>query len=241
MINVAQRSEKDSRPLGWIMSDIDPSNIYGPHVAALLAPGQLCPLGPVQPDRAAREPLAALTVGDLAGGRPVGDHDMARGCLAGLWLLHDFLDESHRISQDIETTTGSYWHGILHRREEDFDNAKYWFRRVGRHAVFEPLAVAACELAQGSPAPIAKSFARGAWDPFRFVDQCQAVAAGSNDEALLRQIAHREWQLLLPGLRIDPQSLGAVITVVILPQWPAALDDRTAPNENEFVCLTSDP
>lgn len=174
--------------------DID--KLYGPHVAALLVPGRVCPLGPGKPNRAARETLAALTVADLAPGRPVRVDDMARSCLAGLWLLHDFLDESHRISQEIETTTGSYWHGIVHRREGDFDNAKYWFRRVGRHKVFEPLAAAARDLAQASTAPIAKTFARGAWDPFRFVDQCQAARNGSDDETLLRQTTQQEWQIL---------------------------------------------
>ena len=64
---------------------------------------------------------------------------MALACMAGLWLRHDFLDESHRISQDLENPSGSYWHGIMHRRELDFSNAKYWFRRVGMHRVFEPL------------------------------------------------------------------------------------------------------
>ena len=45
---------------------------------------------------------------------------MAACCLCGLWLLHDFLDESHSLSQEITTDTGSYWHGIMHRREPDY-------------------------------------------------------------------------------------------------------------------------
>ena len=56
---------------------------------------------------------------------------MAAACLAGLWLHHNFLDESHTLSQDIDTTTGSYWHAIMHRREGDYGNAKYWLHRVG--------------------------------------------------------------------------------------------------------------
>src|SRR5262245_21627515 len=49
--------------------------------------------------------------------------------LAGLWLYHDWLDESHRISQSLDTPTGSFWHAIMHRRERDFSNSKYWYAR----------------------------------------------------------------------------------------------------------------
>ena len=65
---------------------------------------------------------------------------MAEGCLAGLWLLYDFLDESHTISQSLDTLEGSYWHGIMHRREPDYENAKYWFRRVPVHPIHAELA-----------------------------------------------------------------------------------------------------
>jgi hypothetical protein len=158
-------------------------------------------LGPGTPNRAVFDQLDALTVADLGAGRPIVDDAMARCCLAGLWLLHDFLDESHRISQEIETPTGSYWHGIMHRREGDFGNAKYWFRRVGRHEVFQPLSQAARELASASSAAIAASFDHGTWDPYRFVDQCQTVRAGSEDETLLSAIAQKEWQLLFDFCR----------------------------------------
>jgi len=50
---------------------------------------------------------------------------------AAIWLYVDDLDRSHTISQGIETEEGSFWHGIMHRREGDFSNAKYWFRRAG--------------------------------------------------------------------------------------------------------------
>jgi hypothetical protein len=52
---------------------------------------------------------------------------------AGLWLYVDELDRSHRISQQLDSSTGAFWHGIMHRREGDFGNAHYWFRRVGMH------------------------------------------------------------------------------------------------------------
>ena len=50
---------------------------------------------------------------------------------AGIWLYVDDLERSHGISQNLHTAEGSYWHGIMHRREGDFSNAKYWFRQAG--------------------------------------------------------------------------------------------------------------
>lgn len=52
---------------------------------------------------------------------------------AGLWLYVDELDRSHTISQDLKDPTGSYWHGIMHRREGDFSNSHYWFHKTGKH------------------------------------------------------------------------------------------------------------
>src|SRR2546426_5983164 len=45
---------------------------------------------------------------------------------AGLWLYVDNLERSHTVSQGIETSTGSFWHGIMHRREGDFSNSHHW-------------------------------------------------------------------------------------------------------------------
>lgn len=55
----------------------------------------------------------------------------AECCLSALWLFNNFLDESHTISQNVHEPIGSYLHGIMHRREGDFSNAKYWFNRAG--------------------------------------------------------------------------------------------------------------
>ncbi|HEX4131701.1 MAG TPA: hypothetical protein VHZ24_16820 [Pirellulales bacterium] len=133
-------------------------------------------------------------------GQRIVDDDLAACCRAGLWLLHDFLDESHQISQRIDTATGSFWHGIMHRREGDYSNAKYWFRRVGpRHAVFEALA-AELQHTGGQRRDTLIEQAIGShdrWDAARFVDLCQAAAGrGTDDEMLCRRVQQREWRLL---------------------------------------------
>jgi hypothetical protein len=50
--------------------------------------------------------------------------------LALLWLLVDDLDRSHVLCQDYADGLGAYIHGVVHRREGDFWNSKYWFRRT---------------------------------------------------------------------------------------------------------------
>jgi hypothetical protein len=52
---------------------------------------------------------------------------------AGLLLWDEALDASHTISQNVHNRTGSYWHGLMHRMEGDYSNAKYWFRETGSH------------------------------------------------------------------------------------------------------------
>jgi hypothetical protein len=156
-------------------------------------------LGPGSPEPALRGRLQALAAENLFAPQPVRDRDMAAACLAGLWLYHDFLDESHTISQGIETPAGSYWHGIMHRREPDAANAKYWFRQVGGHPVFAPLAIAAAEIARRCDGPPAARFlaTQTAWDPFAFIDLCEEARTGrSAAEALCRAVQQREWELL---------------------------------------------
>ena len=58
---------------------------------------------------------------------------------SALWLYVDELDLSHEISQTLKDATGSYWHGIMHRREGDFSNSHYWFNRTGAHPAMASL------------------------------------------------------------------------------------------------------
>jgi hypothetical protein len=172
---------------------------YGTTVAELLAGAPLNELGPGQPARGLESRLRPLTGKELLKPHNVADRDMARCCLAGLWLRHDFLDESHQISQGIATASGSFWHGIMHRREPDYSNAKYWFRRVGNHEIYDRLAAESQELARAADAGASAAYllTQSEWDPFQFVDLCQATAgSGSPAERLARDVARQEWELL---------------------------------------------
>jgi hypothetical protein len=177
----------------------DPSH-YGIAFGALLDPRRPDDLGPGRPNTQARPALDALSLETVFESHELADVDAARCCLSGIWLLHNYLDESHSISQDIASAEGSYWHAIMHRREPDYGNAKYWFRRVGTHPIDVDLAAEARRLAavEQSLDPQAQFLAEETpWDAFRFVDLCESVARGkSSARDLCLAVARIEWQLL---------------------------------------------
>ncbi len=93
----------------------------------------------------ARQKLDRLTATDLLV-RPAKRPDVADALLAGLWLWHDWLDQSHTLSQSISSSTGSFWHAIMHRREGDFSNSKYWYAKCGGHAAHARFLASAADL-----------------------------------------------------------------------------------------------
>ncbi len=92
---------------------------------------------------------------------------------AGLWLYVDDLDRSHTICQGIDDETGSYWHGIMHRREGDFSNSHYWFNKVGRHPVMSRI---------------------GGYDPHEFITAVETLH--TDDPEGLIAMQRREWEAL---------------------------------------------
>jgi hypothetical protein len=92
---------------------------------------------------------------------------------AGLWLYIDELNRSHTLSQGIDDATGSFWHGIMHRREGDFSNSHYWFNRVGKHPAMA-----------GIPN----------YDPHAFVDAVRQRHAGAPPDLI--DFQRQEWAAL---------------------------------------------
>ena len=145
---------------------------------------------------AARDALESIKPADLTAA-PAADRLAAASALSGLWLWHDFLDESHAICQAIDTPEGSLWHAILHRREGDFSNAKYWFRRCVDHPIYRSLAAKVDALTQAMPVDkqLFRLTANG-WDPNAFVDLVEAVHATPADprRGIATAIQRIEWQ-----------------------------------------------
>ncbi len=110
----------------------------------------------------------------LAGEKVLADPTMFALVRGGLFYALDALPEAHTIFQEASDDCGSYWHGMLHRREGDFDNARYWFRRAGTLAFFSE--------AHRNAAALSDNMARQSnWDPYLFTGQCEQARFGDGD------------------------------------------------------------
>lgn len=133
---------------------------------------------------------------------------------AGLLCIHDYLEESHQFSQSVQHDgrhrAGDYWHHIMHRREPDYSNAKYWSRAVGSHPLFDELPdVAAPLFAQFQSSQVldwqTALVSSGRWSLNEFVDCCAEAAASGDPElnAFAKQVQWIEMQLLLQRTSLD--------------------------------------
>lgn len=170
----------------------------------LLGVGGLAGLGPeARPGRADLEGIeASMDAIVSAAGKSMSGRDAA--CLRGLVLVwHDHLDEAHALVQDLPGGDAAWVHGIVHRREPDYSNARYWFQRVGGHPSLEGLAGEAAGLLAGHTAVPYRLIRDGVWDPFAFVEAVSAaVRRGGEGEltALLRALQGLEVRVLAAHL-----------------------------------------
>jgi hypothetical protein len=114
---------------------------------------------------------------EIAGLDP-GKDEASLAVQSALLLWNDDLDGCHKIAQDLSDGFGAYLHGIMHRREPDYGNSKYWFRRVGDPPLFPQLHTAALELLSDAPGldSYRKALQTGRkWDPFQMVDWCESA------------------------------------------------------------------
>ena len=150
--------------------------------------------------------LESVSLDELFQGEAVKDTTFGEAIKSGLLLWNDALDESHNISQGLANQTGSYWHGIMHRREPDYSNSKYWFGRVGTHPIFPALRERALAILKETSNPsdalahITQTIeAEENWNAYQFIDWCQAAEDEAADDVtrFLQQVQAEEIKLLL--------------------------------------------
>ena len=122
---------------------------------------------------------------------------------AALFYYHNALPDSHREAQKDEGDLAAYWHGMVHRREGDFENARYWMRRAGEQPVFQEMQARASD---GAP-----HMGRQAnWDPYLFITLCEQYKYGEHEYK--KEIGHLQkvefaamfdyvWRQCLPAPR----------------------------------------
>lgn len=124
---------------------------------------------------------------------------------AALLLYHDHHNEAHDLVQDLSDAEATLIHALLHRREPDFWNAKYWFRQVADHPVYRMLTPRLAGLdAEGRMKPLITSLTlSGTLDPLALVDACEAAyrrPAGDPQVAFLRRVQEAEFHQLVEHL-----------------------------------------
>ena len=110
----------------------------------------------------------------ISGGRAVGDPGIFALVRGVLFYAVDAIHEAHAVFQEAPGDLGAYWHGMMHRREGDFENARYWFRRAGKLGFFDLLHRAASE---HSPVMARQSN----WDPYLFTGECEQARFGAEE------------------------------------------------------------
>jgi hypothetical protein len=106
-----------------------------------------------------------------------------------LLLTAGDLERAHILVQEASSADGTYIHGIVHRVEGDFDNARYWFRRT-------PVHPAAAEIYRRAAANSPKVASCTTWDPVWVTDWVEASKQTSANEEL-RAVLAIEVEVLL--------------------------------------------
>jgi hypothetical protein len=138
-----------------------------------------------------------LRTADLAelGGFSVSCVSYARSLLL---LAAGDIETAHRIAQESSSADGAYVHGIIHRIEDDFDNARYWFFRAGVHP-------ASPEIYRRAAANSQRVAGHPTWDASGVTDWLQeARAKGVSEE--LQTVLRIESEVLLEHFTGKPSG-----------------------------------
>lgn len=98
-----------------------------------------------------------------------------------LFYFHNALEDARREFNNGEGEIAAYWHGMVHRRQADFENARHWMRRAGELPMFQEMQSRA-----GDASP--HMTRQPGWDPFLFATLCEQFKYG--ETAYKAEIIH---------------------------------------------------
>ena len=138
---------------------------------------------------------------------------------AGVLWLFGFLDAAHALVQQDRSPEGAYWHALVHRSDGDFDNALYWFNRVGDHPLYAALKVQVRQVVEGRRWEGWQTLVEGPqWNPGGLVKLCERSARGELAEpAFLQQVVRIEYHLLMEFVLDQARSAALPLIIQISP------------------------
>jgi hypothetical protein len=123
-------------------------------------------------------------------GAPIGVPQAFAVVRGGLLYALDDLHGCHEFFQDTASDLVGYWHGMMHRREADFDNARYWFRRAGSMPFFNTLHRRASEVSTHMTKQLS-------WDAYLFTGECEQHRFGADStEGELARLQRAEFDVV---------------------------------------------
>jgi hypothetical protein len=173
-----------------------------PEVPLLVSPAQIW-------DPELDEALRGASTEELFPDRTLADPAMAAAALAGLHLWNDNFEAAHNLCQALPTPTGSYWHGLCHRREgyvgegltSNLGNSRYWFRQVGEHPIHPAVLRSALNVLDAAghgfrwaTEAAGQLRAQGAWNPATLSDWIGQAEAGTLSPQTIVHLEEIQWR-----------------------------------------------
>jgi hypothetical protein len=114
-----------------------------------------------------------------------------KGCSSGqkVQLVQSVESAKQPDQQQLSKTdvTLAFWHAIMHRREGDFGNSKYWYARCRNHQALAQISERAARLLeQPEHAAVGRSAFRRGWSPEALVDLAEEAHRAAADDPARR-------------------------------------------------------
>ncbi|MSU32498.1 MAG: hypothetical protein EXS25_07550 [Pedosphaera sp.] len=124
--------------------------------------------------------------------------------LATAFLFNDHHDDAHDLIEDLKCPEGCLIHSLLHRREPDYWNARYWLRRNPNHPIYRRLTSYLKAQSMGAAEMIVfqRLTLSGVVDPIALVDECVNYAGKPDqlESLFLKRVQHAEFHALAEHL-----------------------------------------